>query len=168
MTNLDKTFIFEIPIECREYSKESCKEDYGSEDNYNEDFPNYVYSMDIMQQIFTDAETHCRFSMMDMLANKKSDRDSGKWEKYEEELYDMWKERIKYYQDLHKKVKCVITEKNMTQKNKFKIEGFLDLDSDFYINCKHNRKRKNIPKCCNSCPIKESIELAERKMKELK
>ena len=42
------------------------------------------------------------------------------------------------------------------------VGGTLDFSSQFYRNCRSNRQRKQIPKCCQSCPFRTDIERAER------
>jgi hypothetical protein len=100
-----KTFIFEIPIEAEEYTSETCKRDYGSKDNYNADFPEHVYaSMNHIDQLFKDAETFCYFSMMNLLEKGKGY--PSNLDTIDKRLYNTYKKRAKYYQELRKKVKC--------------------------------------------------------------
>ena len=100
-----KTFIFEIPIEAEEYTPETCERDYGSKDSYNSDFPEHVYaSMEHIDQLFKDAETFCYFSIMKLLAKGKGCSDN--LDAVDKSLYDTYKKRAKYYQELRKKVKC--------------------------------------------------------------
>lgn len=100
-----KTFLFEIPIEAEEYTPETCERDYGSKDAYNSDFPEHVYaSVHHIDQLFKDALFYCHMSMMNILAKGK-----GEPENLDEtslKLYNMYENRIKYYDELRMKVKC--------------------------------------------------------------
>ena len=74
----DKKFTFELPIVTREYCPETCKQDFGNKECYNSDFPNSVYAHDILTQVFKDASCYCRFMMMQMNAERKTDSET--WE----------------------------------------------------------------------------------------
>ena len=44
----------------------------------------------------------------------------------------------------------------------YRIVGKFDTDTDFYRNCKRNRGRKKLPKCCEDCPMRSEIEHLEK------
>lgn len=100
---MSKKFIFEIPIESEEYSPESCERDYGSKECYNSDFPNYVYAIEHLGQLLKDASFHCRMSAMRMMADKKTEIET--WEKWEQDSYNSYLKRAKYWDNMIYKIK---------------------------------------------------------------
>ena len=100
-----KTFIFELPIEAEEYTPETCERDFGSKEAYNSDFPESVYaSQNHIGTLFRDATLFCLQSSMRILA--KGGGDPDKLDETQKSLYNMYENRIKYYEELLEKTKC--------------------------------------------------------------
>ena len=100
-----QTFIFEIPIVAHEYSPETCKEEYGSEDCHNPDFPAHVHAAGVLQQLFQDASTQCRFMAMKELAKHKEEEDPEKWPEPDRAYFKGLTRRADYWDELMMKTK---------------------------------------------------------------
>jgi hypothetical protein len=105
---MNKKFIFEIPIEEKPYSPETCEGDYGSKEAYNSDFPEHVYAFEHINQLFKDATTYCYQAQMRMMADKKTEPDT--WPKHEQKFFKSFELRVKYYEELLKKITCARSE----------------------------------------------------------
>lgn len=98
-------FIFQIAIDAKPYSPETCKEDFGSAEAYNSDFPSHVYAGQHIDQLFKEAYLWCNYMMSSMSARLKTPIET--WEQHEQDLYIRYEKRMEYWDKLRNEVECV-------------------------------------------------------------